>query len=50
MLTSSSDYHIFHKQKQTREQAFNQYIEVVEAAIETGVRPRCHLEDVTRAD
>ncbi len=50
MLTSSSDYHIFHKQKQTRQQAMDQYIEVVEAAWEAGVRPRCHLEDVTRAD
>ena len=50
MLTSSSDYHIFHKQKQTRQKAMDQYIEVVEAAWEAGVRPRCHLEDVTRAD
>ena len=50
MLTSSSDYHIFLKQKQTRQQAFDQYIGVVEAAFEAGVRPRCHLEDVTRAD
>ncbi len=50
MLTSISDYHIFYKQKQTRPQAFDQYIEVVEAALEHGVRPRCHLEDVTRAD
>ncbi|MBN1344281.1 MAG: 2-isopropylmalate synthase [Phycisphaerae bacterium] len=50
MLTSSSDYHIFDKQKQTRRQAFEQYIEVVEAAFEAGIRPRCHLEDVTRAD
>lgn len=50
MLTSSSDYHIFYKQKQTRQQAFDQYIEVVEAALENNVRPRCHLEDVTRAD
>jgi len=50
MLTSSSDYHIFHKQKQTRQQAMDQYIGVVEAAWEAGVRPRCHLEDVTRAD
>ena len=50
MLTSISDYHIFYKQKQTRRQAFDQYIEVVEAALEHGVRPRCHLEDVTRAD
>ncbi|MFC1607691.1 2-isopropylmalate synthase [Candidatus Latescibacterota bacterium] len=50
MLTSSSDYHIFLKQNQTRQQAFDQYIGVVEAAFEAGVRPRCHLEDVTRAD
>jgi len=50
MLTSCSDYHIFHKQRQTRQQAFDQYIEVVEAALEAGIRPRCHLEDVTRAD
>ena len=50
MLTSSSDYHIFHKQKQTRGQAMDQYVGVVEAAWEAGVRPRCHLEDVTRAD
>ncbi len=50
MLTSSSDYHIFHKQNQTRKQAMDQYVEVAEAAWEAGVRPRCHLEDVTRAD
>jgi len=50
MLTSASDYHIFHKQKQTRREAFDTYIGVVEAALETGVRPRCHLEDITRAD
>lgn len=50
MLTSSSDYHIFHKQNQTRKEAMQQYIEVVEAAFEAGVRPRCHLEDITRAD
>jgi len=50
MLTSSSDYHIFHKQNQTRREAMNQYLEVVEAALEAGIRPRCHLEDVTRAD
>ena len=50
MLTSSSDYHIFHKQKQTRTEAMQQYVEVVEAAFEAGVRPRCHLEDITRAD
>jgi isopropylmalate/homocitrate/citramalate synthase len=50
MLTSASDYHIFHKQKMTRREAFDQYVRVVEEALATGVRPRCHLEDVTRAD
>jgi len=50
MLTSSSDYHIYHKLKTDRQGAFDTYIEVVEAAIENEIRPRCHLEDVTRAD
>ena len=50
MLTSSSDYHIFFKAKKTRQQVFNDYLEVVEAAWEAEIRPRCHLEDVTRAD
>jgi isopropylmalate/homocitrate/citramalate synthase len=50
MLTSCSDYHIFHKARKNRRQAFDDYVSVVEAAIEAGVRPRCHLEDVTRAD
>ncbi len=50
MLTSCSDYHIFHKLNKTREKAFNDYLAVVEEALSVGVRPRCHLEDVTRAD
>lgn len=50
MLTSSSDYHIYHKMKTDRRKALDQYLGVVEAALEAGVRPRCHLEDVTRAD
>ncbi|MCK5845782.1 MAG: hypothetical protein KAG97_13800, partial [Victivallales bacterium] len=50
MLTSSSDYHIYNKLKTDRAGAFNTYIEVVEAAIEAEIRPRCHLEDVTRSD
>ncbi|MFH1570133.1 MAG: 2-isopropylmalate synthase [Gemmatimonadota bacterium] len=50
MLTSSSDYHIYHKLKKDRRRAFEDYLEVVEAAWEAGIRPRCHLEDVTRAD
>ncbi len=50
ILTSSSDYHIFLKLKKDRQKAFDDYLDVVEAAWEAGVRPRCHLEDVTRAD
>jgi len=51
MLTSSSDYHIFQKLKfKSRRECMDSYCEVVDAAFEAGVRPRCHLEDVTRAD
>ncbi|MCK5734129.1 MAG: histone-lysine N-methyltransferase, partial [Candidatus Latescibacteria bacterium] len=51
MLTSCSDYHIFNKLKfNSRQACMDSYCEVVEAAFEAGVRPRCHLEDVTRAD
>lgn len=51
MLTSCSDYHIFNKLKfSSRQACMDAYCEVVDAAFEAGVRPRCHLEDVTRAD
>ncbi|GMQ80154.1 MAG: 2-isopropylmalate synthase [Planctomycetia bacterium] len=51
MLTSSSDYHIFNKLKfKSRQECMDKYCEVVDAAFEAGVRPRCHLEDATRAD
>ncbi|MBE3070180.1 MAG: 2-isopropylmalate synthase [Planctomycetes bacterium] len=51
LLTSSSDYHIFHKLKfKSRRECMDSYCEVVDAALAAGVRPRCHLEDVTRAD
>jgi isopropylmalate/homocitrate/citramalate synthase len=51
MLTSCSDYHIFTKLKfKSRGECIDSYCEVVAAAYEAGVRPRCHLEDITRAD
>jgi citrate (Re)-synthase len=51
MLTSCSDFHIFQKLKfKDRQECMDEYCEVVEAAFEAGVRPRCHLEDLTRAD
>lgn len=50
ILTSASDYHIFLKLKKTRSQVFKDYIKIVESALEHGIIPRCHLEDITRAD
>jgi len=50
ILTSASDYHIFLKLKKTRSQVFKEYIKIVENALSHGVAPRCHFEDITRAD
>ncbi len=51
ILTSCSDYHIFEKLNfKSRQECMDSYCAVVDAALEAGVRPRCHLEDVTRAD
>ena len=50
ILSSCSDYHIFYKLRKNRRKILDQYLAVVEAALEAGIRPRCHLEDVTRAD
>ncbi len=50
ILVSCSDYHIFKKLKMSRRQAMDQYLSAVAQAFEAGVMPRCHLEDITRAD
>lgn len=50
ILASASDYHIFKKMKMTRREAMNYYLKTVAAAFEAGIMPRCHLEDITRAD
>jgi isopropylmalate/homocitrate/citramalate synthase len=50
ILTSASDYHIFLKLKKTRSQAMQSYLDIVKAALDNGILPRCHLEDITRAD
>ncbi len=50
MLTSVSDYHIFMKLGKTRQQAMDMYLDVARQALEWGIIPRCHFEDVTRAD
>ena len=50
ILTSCSDYHIFLKLNMTRRDALQQYLDIVRTALEQGIKPRCHLEDITRAD
>ena len=50
ILVSCSDYHIFYKMKMTRAQAMEHYLNVVRECLETGIAPRCHLEDITRSD
>ena len=50
ILVSCSDYHIFKKMKMNRKQAMEKYLGVVKMAIDHGVKPRCHFEDITRAD
>ncbi|MBQ3864861.1 MAG: 2-isopropylmalate synthase [Clostridia bacterium] len=50
ILVSCSDYHIFKKMGLTRAQAMDQYLGIVKDALSMGIRPRCHFEDITRAD
>ena len=50
ILVSCSDYHIFKKLGMTRGQAMEHYLKTISAALEMGIRPRCHFEDITRAD
>lgn len=50
ILTSASDYHIYLKLGLERKKAAENYLEIVDAALEEGIVPRCHLEDITRAD
>ena len=50
VLVSCSDYHIFKKMNLTRAQALDKYLGIVKDALAAGIRPRCHFEDITRAD
>ncbi len=50
ILVSCSDYHIFYKLKMNRRQAMDHYLSIVKDCLEEGISPRCHLEDITRAD
>jgi len=50
ILVSCSDYHIFNKMGLNRKQALDKYLGTVKEAFSAGIIPRCHLEDITRAD
>ena len=50
MLTSVSDYHLYLKLGKNRTTAMNDYLKLVEQALAWGIVPRCHFEDITRAD
>ena len=50
ILVSCSDYHIFKKMNLTRAQAMDKYLGIVKSALAHGIKPRCHFEDLTRAD
>lgn len=50
ILVSCSDYHIFKKLGKTRKEALEMYLATVKDAFDAGLVPRCHLEDITRAD
>ena len=50
ILTSVSDYHIFLKLRKSRRKVMDDYLAVVKEALAVGIIPRCHFEDVTRAD
>ncbi|MDD5065681.1 MAG: histone-lysine N-methyltransferase [bacterium] len=50
ILTSCSDYHIFLKLNSNRKAVLEGYLDVVQEALKNNIIPRCHFEDVTRAD
>ena len=50
LLTSVSDYHIFLKLNKKRSQAMDSYLGIVKSVLDLGIIPRCHFEDITRAD
>lgn len=50
ILTSVSDYHIFLKLKKNRQKVMDDYLATIKEALAAGIIPRCHFEDVTRAD
>lgn len=50
VLVSCSDYHIYNKMGLTRAGALDKYLGVIKEVLDLGISPRCHFEDITRAD
>lgn len=50
VLVSCSDYHIYQKMGLTRAKAMDKYLGIVKSVLDKGIIPRCHFEDITRAD
>lgn len=50
ILVSCSDYHIYNKMGLTRLSAMKKYLGVIREVLDMGISPRCHFEDITRAD
>ncbi|WP_238375172.1 homocitrate synthase/isopropylmalate synthase family protein [Vulcanisaeta thermophila] len=50
MLMSISDIHIKYKFNSTRDRVVSKYLAVAGYALKEGIRLRCSLEDITRAD
>jgi len=50
ILMSCSDYHIYNKLGKSRQEAMQMYLDIAYKALENGIVPRCHFEDITRAD
>jgi citrate (Re)-synthase len=50
ILTSVSDYHIFLKLQSDRKTILDKYLGIIKDILSMGIVPRCHFEDITRAD
>lgn len=50
ILMSCSDFHIYKKLKMDRKKAMDMYLGIIKETLSMGIIPRCHLEDITRAD
>jgi isopropylmalate/homocitrate/citramalate synthase len=50
ILMSVSDIHLDYKLEISRDDAREKYLNALQYAVDHGLKPRCHLEDMTRSD